>query len=169
MKLPAKFPSIVLPVAWSSVGLHLVYTGSFAALALWLGVRLSGLLAPSSLYLPSWSQPDVTRVAQQVVARHWFGVALPPSAPLLRVLGVFALQKPEAAGAFVILEQGGQLLHRSPGQLLGNGWRLTGISAQGVELRHGELHQFYPLTSALTTDPAASAPGEPPVDAAEDE
>lgn len=126
---------------------HLLRLLGWLLAVLWLGWRVSWLIAPAPVSLPGWSQPEPLAASRQMAQRHWFGLAQPMPAPTLQLLGVFAPSAPEAGGGFAVLEYQGRVRHVLSGSDALEGWRLLRIAADGVWLQLGEQQQFYPLQS----------------------
>lgn len=116
-------------------------------LMLWLGWRLSWLLAPAPVSLAGWRQPATLAASRQLAQRHWFGQPMPLAAPMLQLLGVFAPTAAPGEGGFAVVEYQGRIRHLLFGSEALEGWKLQRIAAEGVWLQSGEQQQFYPLQS----------------------
>lgn len=129
--------------------------------AMWAGWRLSGLVAPLPLTPYAEAPAEPAGVAARIAGRHWFGVAAPLPAPVLRVLGVFSPGASPERGSFAVIERDGRTLSWQGGADAGDGWHLARIVPDGLWLAGpGGQTQFYPLAAAAA--PVSAADAEPP-------
>lgn len=128
--------------------------------AMWFGWRLSWLAAPPPLTLYAEAPADPAGTAARVAGRHWFGVAQPLPAPVLRVLGVFSPAAASSRSSFAVVERDGRPLAWQDGADAGEGWHLRRIAPDGVWLAGpGGQTQFYPLSAASAADSAVPVDG----------